>query len=116
FESPAGQFAIFVGHVDNGDPHAFEVWINGNEQPRGLGAIAKTLSMDMRARDTKWLRMKLDVLARAGGDAFDCAMPPDGKSVRVPSVVAAFARIVRYRIDFLGALANADGRSPVFDA
>jgi ribonucleoside-diphosphate reductase alpha chain len=115
-ESPFGRFAIFVGHVENGAPYAFEVWINGNEQPRGLGAIAKTLSMDMRARDAKWLRMKLDVLARTGGDAFDCAMPPDGKTLRVPSIVAAFARIVRHRVDKLGALAEAGGKSPVLDA
>ena len=105
-ESPFGKFAIFVGHVENGDPHAFEVWVNGNEQPRGLGAVAKTLSMDMRAQDKKWLRMKLDILARtAGDDAFDSPMPPDGKPVRVPSLVAAFARIVRYRVEQLGALA-----------
>ena len=115
-ESPFGRFAIFVGHVENGAPYAFEVWINGNEQPRGLGAIAKTLSMDMRAQDAKWLRMKLDVLARTGGDAFDCPMPPDAKTLRVPSIVAAFARIVRYRVEKLGALANAGGMSPVFDA
>ncbi|MEO7726725.1 MAG: adenosylcobalamin-dependent ribonucleoside-diphosphate reductase [Burkholderiales bacterium] len=115
-ESPFGRFAIFVGHVENAAPYPFEVWINGNEQPRGLGAIAKTLSMDMRALDAKWLRMKLDVLARTGGDAFDCAMPPDGKPLRVPSTVAAFARIVRYRVDKLGALAEAGGKSPVLNA
>ena len=91
--------------------------MNGAEQPRGLGAVAKTLSMDMRAQDKAWLRMKLDILARtAGDDAFDCPMPPDGEPQRVPSVVAAFARIVRYRVDQLGALASADGRSPVLDA
>src|SRR4029450_9639543 len=101
--------AIFVGHVENGDPHPFEVWVNGAEQPRGLGAVAKTLSMDMRARDRAWLRMKLDMLARtAGDDAFDCPMPPDGTSQRVPSMVAAFARIVRYRVEQLGAV-NRDG-------
>ena len=33
----------------------FEVWVNGAEQPRGLGAVAKTLSMDMRANDRAWL-------------------------------------------------------------
>ncbi len=115
-ESPFGRFAIFVGHVENGAPYAFEVWVNGNEQPRGIGAIAKTLSMDMRAQDAKWLRMKLDVLARTGGDAFDCAMPPDGKPLRVPSIVAAFARIVRHRVDKLGARAEADDKSPVLDA
>jgi ribonucleoside-diphosphate reductase alpha chain len=116
-ESPSGQFAIFVGHVENGDPHPFEVWVNGAEQPRGLGAVAKTLSMDMRAQDKAWLKMKLDILARTSGDdAFDCSMPPAGEIRRVPSVVAAFARIVRHRVDELGALAKQDGRSPVLDA
>ncbi|MEQ1774875.1 MAG: adenosylcobalamin-dependent ribonucleoside-diphosphate reductase, partial [Burkholderiales bacterium] len=121
-ESPFGRYAIFVGHVENGTPYPFEVWVNGTEQPRGIGAVAKTLSMDMRAQDAKWLRVKLDMLARAGGDAFDCAMPPEGKPERVPSMVAAFARIVRYRIDQLGALADPGepnepgGRSPVLDA
>ncbi len=115
-ESPFGRFAIFVGHVENDAPYPFEVWINGNEQPRGLGAIAKTLSMDMRALDAKWLRMKLDVLTRTGGDAFDCAMPPDGKPLRVPGIVAAFARIVRYRVDKLGALPAAGDKSPVLNA
>jgi ribonucleoside-diphosphate reductase alpha chain len=121
-ESPFGKFAIFVGHVEIGDPHPFEVWVNGNEQPRGLGAVAKTLSMDMRAQDKAWLRMKLDILARTtGDDAFDCPMPPDGKPVRVPSLVAAFARIVRFRVDQLGALARAGAaagqdKSPVLDA
>ena len=95
----------------------FEVWVNGTEQPRGLGAVAKTLSMDMRAQDKAWLKMKLDILARtAGDDAFDCPMPPDGEVRRVPSLVAAFARIVRYRVDQLGAFSKADGRSPVLEA
>jgi len=116
-ESPFGAFAIFVGHVDNGDPHAFEVWVNGNEQPRGLGAVAKTLSMDMRAQDRAWLRTKLDILSRtAGDDAFDCPMPPDGAPVRMPSTVAAFARIVSWRVEQLGGLTPRDDRSPVLDA
>jgi ribonucleoside-diphosphate reductase alpha chain len=116
-ESPFGAFAIFVGHVENGPPHPFEVWVNGTEQPRGLGAVAKTLSMDMRAQDKAWLRMKLDILARtAGDDAFDCPLPPKGKPTRVPSMVAAFARIVRWRVDQLGALSKDEGASPVLDA
>lgn len=116
-ESPFGKFAIFVGYVENESAHAFEVWVNGNEQPRGLGAVAKTLSMDMRAKDTVWLRTKLDILARtAGDDAFDCPMPPDGAAERCPSLAAAFARIVRWRIDQLGALASSSNGSPVFDA
>ncbi|HEX4986100.1 MAG TPA: adenosylcobalamin-dependent ribonucleoside-diphosphate reductase [Burkholderiales bacterium] len=116
-ESPFGQFAIFVGHVDSADPHAFEVWVNGNEQPRGLGAVAKTLSMDMRAQDRAWLRTKLDILSRtAGDDAFDCPMPPDGVLVRMPSTVAAFARIVSWRVEQLGGFKPRDDRSPVLDA
>jgi ribonucleoside-diphosphate reductase alpha chain len=116
-ESPFGQFAIFVGHVENDGPHAFEVWVNGNEQPRGLGAVAKTLSMDMRARDKAWLRTKLAILSKtAGDDAFDCPLPPDGKLQRVPSLVAAFARIVSWRVEQLGGLSAPDERSPVLDA
>jgi len=61
--------------------------------------------------------MKLDMLARtAGDDAFDFPMPPDGAAQRVPSLVAAFARIVRYRVGELGALADEHGPSPVLDA
>jgi ribonucleoside-diphosphate reductase alpha chain len=75
-EHPQSRFAVFVSHVENGHPHAFEVWVNGSEQPRGLGALAKTLSMDMRAKDLGWLRLKLDALAKAGGDAFDMPFPP----------------------------------------
>ena len=56
-EHPHGDFALFVGHVENElHAHPFEVWVNGGEQPRGLGAVAKTLSMDMRANDPAWLR------------------------------------------------------------
>src|SRR5262249_29244527 len=64
-ESPSGRFALFVGHVEQeGRAIPFEVWVNGAEQPRGLGAVAKTLSMDMRADDRGWLKKKLDVLAQ----------------------------------------------------
>jgi len=117
-ESPFGAFAIFVGHVENGQAeHPFEVWVNGAEQPRGLGAVAKTLSMDMRAQDTGWLRAKLDMLARTpGDDAFDCALPPDGEVVRVPSMVSAFARIVQWRVGRAGAFDDAPAASPVLDA
>ncbi|HZP86492.1 MAG TPA: adenosylcobalamin-dependent ribonucleoside-diphosphate reductase [Burkholderiales bacterium] len=117
-ESPFGTFAIFVGHVEDNGCHPFEVWVNGNEQPRGLGAVAKTLSMDMRAQDRAWLHMKLDMLARtAGDDAFECPMPPSGKAVRVPSMVAAFARIVRYRVERLEKLGKDEAHSsPVLDA
>ena len=50
-DAPTGRFALFVGQVEeNGRQFPFEVWVNGAEQPRGLGAVAKTLSMDMRVR------------------------------------------------------------------
>jgi len=101
-EHPQYRFAVFVGHVENGAPHPFEVWVNGSEQPRGLGALAKTLSMDMRANDRGWLKLKLDALAKAGGDdAFDMPFPPRGERKRMPSVVSAFAQVVRWRVEQL---------------
>ena len=115
---PLGDFAVFVGHIDGGQAYPFEVWVNGGEQPRGLGAIAKTLSMDMRAEDRRWLDMKLSALEKASGDdAFDMAMPPNGGKLRVPSLVSGFAKLVRYRCTELGAFdAGRAGATPVMDA
>jgi ribonucleoside-diphosphate reductase alpha chain len=108
---------VFVGHVEEaGGRHPFEVWINGAEQPRGLGALAKSLSMDMRSQDRGWLARKLESLMRAAGDdGFDLPMPPDGAPLRVPSLVAGFARLVHYRCVELGAFAR-PGPTPVLDA
>jgi ribonucleoside-diphosphate reductase alpha chain len=117
-ECSHGSFALFVGHVVNGGGRAFpfEVWANGAEQPRGIGALAKTLSMDMRANDRAWLKLKLDTLAKTRGDD-TCAisMPPDGEPRQMPSIVSAFAQIVRWRLDELNAL-DVDGPTPVLDA
>jgi ribonucleoside-diphosphate reductase alpha chain len=108
---PGGEFALFVGHVeDEGRAFPFEVWVNGAEQPRGLGAVAKTLSMDMRANDRAWLKLKLDVLARTPGEhSFMMPMPPTGERRLVPSVVAGLASVIRWRCDKLGAL---DDKAP----
>src|SRR5688572_17734793 len=82
-EHPQYRFAVFVGHVENGKKRPFEVWVNGSEQPRGLGALAKTLSMDMRAEDSAWLKLKLDTLAKTGGDEpFEMPFPPKGEKDR----------------------------------
>ncbi|HET7833092.1 MAG TPA: adenosylcobalamin-dependent ribonucleoside-diphosphate reductase [Gallionella sp.] len=115
---PLGSFVTFVSHTENGKNHPFEVWVNGSEQPRGLGALAKTLSMDMRARDPVWLRMKLEMLTKTSGDdAFDMPMPPNGEVRRMPSLVAAFAHLVKFRIEQLGALdVGDDVTTPMMDA
>jgi ribonucleoside-diphosphate reductase alpha chain len=116
-EHPHGEFALFVGHTEaNGRAFPFEVWVNGAEQPRGLGAVAKTLSMDMRANDRAWLKVKLDELARTPGEqSFDMPFPPHGERKCVPSVVAGVAQVIRYRCERLGALDDT-GPSPVLDA
>jgi ribonucleoside-diphosphate reductase alpha chain len=123
-EHPQYRFAVFVGHVENGRAHPFEVWVNGSEQPRGLGALAKTLSMDMRADDREWLKLKLDTLAKSGGDEpFEMPFPPKGEKKLMPSVVSAFAQIVRWRVEQLQSgleqdfsLSSEQASSPVLDA
>jgi len=123
-EHPQYHFAVFVGHVENGaagpaaqapaGAHAFEVWVNGSEQPRGLGALAKTLSMDMRAKDPAWLKLKLDTLAKAGGEPFEMPFPPGGEKKLMPSIVSAFSQLIYYRVNRLNGFA--DGPTPVLDA
>ncbi|HYA27827.1 MAG TPA: ribonucleoside-diphosphate reductase, adenosylcobalamin-dependent, partial [Acidobacteriota bacterium] len=116
-EHAHGSFALFVGHVESeGRAFPFEVWVNGVEQPRGLGALAKTLSMDMRANDPAWLKLKLETLAKtASEDAFEMPFPPHGEKKRMPSLVAALAQIVRYRVQQLGALEDRK-TGPVLDS
>ncbi len=116
-ESPQGRFALFVGHIaELGKVFPFEVWVNGTEQPRGLGAVAKTLSMDMRTNDRGWLALKLDAMTRTvGEEAFDMRFPPTGEMRRMPSVVSAIAQVIRYRCDRLHVFDEVDGRS-VIDA
>jgi ribonucleoside-diphosphate reductase alpha chain len=116
-EHPHGHFALFVGHVE-GELHAhpFEVWVNGAEQPRGLGAVAKTLSMDMRANDPAWLRLKLETLAKtASDDAFAMPFPPHGQKKHMPSMCSAVAQLVRWRCEQLKALPE-EKNGPVLDA
>lgn len=117
-EHALGDFAVFVSHVKNGVNKPFETWVMGAEQPRGLGAIAKTLSMDMRANDKAWLDMKLKALEKASGDdAFLMPLPPSGELVHMPSIVAGFAKLVRYRCEELGAFVLKEGEAtPVIDA
>ena len=116
--TPLGEFALFIGQIENDNHQAlpFEVWVNGTNQPRGLGAVAKTLSMDMRSNDNQWLKLKLDSLTRTVGEqSFELKFPPLGEAKIVPSVVSAFAQIVRYRCEKLGYF-DADSAHPVLDS
>lgn len=118
---PYGDFALFVGELAKeagGKPQPFEVWVNGAEQPRGLGALAKTLSMDLRANDAAWLQVKLDALATVAEERpFEMPFPPNGERRLFPGVVAATAAVIRWRCEQLGALPAPHGApTPVLDA
>lgn len=120
---PHGEFALFVGDAPSEElvprPLPFEVWVNGAEQPRGLGALAKTLSMDLRAKDAAWVRQKLDALATVQEErAFDMPFPPHGEQRRFPGVVAAAAAVLRWRCEQLGLWSGgpAQAPTPVIDA
>jgi ribonucleoside-diphosphate reductase alpha chain len=123
-QHPHGEFALFVGELPAEGPGMglfgktlpFEVWVNGAEQPRGLAALAKTLSMDMRANDPQWLKLKLDALATVSEErAFEMPFPPYGERRLFPGVVAATAAVIRWRCEQLGTFAEG-GPTPVLDA
>ena len=116
--SPEGKFTMHVVHADNGSPqtgYPFECWVNDGA-PRGLKALCKSLSMDMRSLDRGWLKVKLESLFGTPGEPFDITLP-GGNLVRVPSAVAAFARILYARCDALGAFTDEKlSDTPVLDA
>lgn len=111
------KYALFIGHVENGERCPFEVWVGGLEAPRGLNALAINLSYDMYARDRAWLKRKLDVLATCSspGEAFELPMPPNGERRRVPSLVAAMAVLLEHRCRELGAFDEL-GDAPILGA
>jgi len=112
-----GSFAVFVSHIGDGRITPFEVWVNGNEQPRALGALVKSLSVDMRSRDRAWLRRKIESLMKLrGDDYFDMPMPPTGEPRRMPSLVAGFTSLLKWRVQQLGAWDDDDQPTPLTDA
>jgi ribonucleoside-diphosphate reductase alpha chain len=121
---PQGDFALFVGELPAEEgaaaarPRPFEIWVNGAEQPRGLGALAKTLSMDLRSNDLAWLQLKLDALATVAEEhPFEMPFPPRGERRLFPGTVAAVAALVRWRCEELGTLPAPEGApTPVLDA
>ena len=115
-EAPGNRFAVFVGHVENGGKHPFEVWVNGEQTPRGLAALAKNLSMDLRAQDRAWLKLKLDSLAQDarralhGGDA--ARRPPGaGRGQR-----QRLRQGGEHRCEALGVFDGPEGETPLVDA
>jgi len=122
---PFGDFALFIGELapqEGGPAQPFEVWVNGSEQPRGLGALAKTLSMDLRANDPAWLQLKLDALSTVSEEhAFEMPFPPHGERRLFPGVVAATAAVIRWRCEQIAAnspksTSSKPASTPVIDA
>lgn len=119
-DHPDGEFALFVGEADESEIHEngergkkapFEIWIQGRKAPRGLGAVAKTLSIDMRAADKGWIVKKLDALAKTTGEApFQVPMPPEGELGWMQSACQAVAKIILWRIENIGAFDSEDPR------
>ncbi len=107
---------LFVGQNDQGLP--FEAWVNGVDQPRGLGAVAKVFSIDMRANDRQWLQFKLDKLQKASdAHGFDACMPGDSTQRHFNGIVPYFAKLVGHRCEQLGAFDNIEGTpSPLMDS
>jgi len=95
-EGTSSQYAVTIGHVDQ---VPFEVWVLGNEQSRGLGAVAKTLSADMRVFDSKWLNLKIDALTKiVGGNQINQPILK-GERLVASSNSAALGKIIQFWMD-----------------
>lgn len=106
---PQGDFAVIVGIHENGRKRPLEVYIAGNEQPRGLAAIAKSLSVDMRTGDAAWLSLKLEsLLGTKADDGFMMHDPVSGVLVPMPSLVAGVTKLVKHSLERIGSLDAGD--------
>ncbi|MFA7438843.1 adenosylcobalamin-dependent ribonucleoside-diphosphate reductase [Castellaniella sp.] len=113
-ETSEGSFVVYVSDLQN---RPFEIWVNGARPPRGLGSVAKMLSLDMYTDDYPWLDRKLQVLARTSGQAeFQMTDPETGECITLPSTVAALARLVAFRHRSLGIAAPESASSAMMDA
>ncbi len=106
----------FVAVVSDVEKRPFEVWVTGAQPPRGLSALAKMLSLDMRANDPVWALRKLEVLRRTSSAEMTMADPATGEQVTMPSAVAALARLVDFRYEALGAKISEPTPSPMLEA
>jgi ribonucleoside-diphosphate reductase alpha chain len=106
---------LFIGQSNAGVP--FEAWVNGADQPRGLGAVAKLLSIDMRANDSAWLKFKLKALLKADDNrGFDAAFP-GSTGQHFSGIVPYFSKLVSYRCEQQHAFDNIEGQpSPLMDS
>lgn len=114
---PTNTFAVFIGHVENGKSSVFETWVNGQEAPRGISALAKSLSMDLRSSDRAFVKKKLEAIGRSKGEAFSMLMPGGDTSMSVPSVASALSRLIDHRCSELGNFDRLDEQEkPLLDA
>lgn len=101
-DSRGGKFAVTVNYIQNGVDQPFEVFVPFNEAPRGLAAVARLLSFDMRTLDRGWLARKLRSLAAIGGDPLTIQVPGQSAPMTVGSPVAALAHYVRHACQRVG--------------
>lgn len=100
---------LFVGEDTAGMP--FEAWVNGVSAPRGLGAVAKMVSIDMRVGDVAWTRYKLEKLLRCESDEHFEAPVADGSHRLFKGVVPYFAHLVNARCESQGLYESGAGAS-----
>lgn len=98
------KFAVTVNYYGDQTQQPFEVLIPFAEAPRGLTAVARLLSFDMRTKDKAWLAKKLASLAQISGDPVEIKLPGKSMPITVGSPVAALARYVEIACDRVGYL------------
>ena len=101
-----------------GRTQPFEVWVNGSEQPRGLGALARRSPGPARQRSGVAAAQARALATVAEEHAFEMPFQRTASAGISPGVVAATAAVVRWRCEALKAL-PLSGRgtpTPVMDA
>jgi ribonucleoside-diphosphate reductase alpha chain len=100
--TPQGEFALFVGHIENEDGPRLPVrGVGQRRRPAARPGRRGQDPVDGHARQRpRWLKLKLDVLAKTvRRPVLRDADPAQRRAKLVPGVVSAFAQVVRYRCE-----------------
>lgn len=97
-ESATGEdFSVSIGYYPT-ENTIFECWVLGN-YPKGLDAVARTISIDIRTQDIKWIDYKLNALAKIQSSGAYKTQVDENTVLSATDPSSMLAKIIRHVLE-----------------